>query len=201
MNNLKAHCQSKKWMRFLTYADNFAVTYFEKQGFSKILTIDESRYIGYLKDYTEATLMECMIHPNIDYLHIPEMVERQREAVFARMKEVDSSHSIFSLMDAKKQILRKLLDQIRGSQHSWPFLKPVTIEEAPNYYDVIKEPMDLETMGRKLDSDQYEQMDQFIRDICLICDNCRYFNRKASVYYKAADDLEKQFKVIMSRIR
>jgi histone acetyltransferase len=201
MNNLKAYCQSKAWMRFLTYADNFAVTYFEKQGFTKSLSIDESRYIGYIKDYTEATLMECLIHPHIDYLRIPEMVEKQREAVFHRMKEVDSSHSIFSLTETKKQVLRKLLDQVRGSAHSWPFLKPVAIDEAPNYYDVVKEPMDLETVGKKLDTDKYTQIDEFVHDITLICNNCRYYNRKTSVYYKAAEDLEKQFKQLMTRIR
>lgn len=201
MNNLKSYCQQCRWMRFLTYADNFAVTYFEKLGFSKTITMDESRYLGYIKDYTEATVMECMLHPRIDYLHIPVMIEKQREAVFDRMKEVDSSHSIFDAHETRQRILGKILNQMKNSEDSWPFLKPVTLEEAPDYYDVIKNPMDLQTMEEKLKADRYQTIDQFVDDMMLIFKNCRSFNRKSSVYYHCANECEKQFKLFMNRLR
>jgi histone acetyltransferase len=42
---------------FLTYADNYAIGYFKKQGFSKEITFPRERWVGYIKDYDSANLM------------------------------------------------------------------------------------------------------------------------------------------------
>lgn len=42
-------------MHFLTYADNYAVGYFQKQGFTKEITLDKSLWMGYIKDYEGGT--------------------------------------------------------------------------------------------------------------------------------------------------
>ena len=46
---------------FLTYADNFAIGYFQKQGFSKQVVMPKERWVGFIKDYDGGTLMECYI--------------------------------------------------------------------------------------------------------------------------------------------
>jgi len=46
--------------------------YFKKQGFTKSLQMHKSRYQGLIKDYDGGTVMECYIHPSIDYTRIPE---------------------------------------------------------------------------------------------------------------------------------
>jgi hypothetical protein len=43
---------------FLTYADNYAIGYFKKQGFSKEITFPRERWVGYIKDYDSANLMQ-----------------------------------------------------------------------------------------------------------------------------------------------
>ncbi|OLY80597.1 Histone acetyltransferase gcn5 [Smittium mucronatum] len=43
---------------FLTYADNYAIGYFKKQGFTKDITFDKRLWIGYIKDYEGGTLMQ-----------------------------------------------------------------------------------------------------------------------------------------------
>jgi N-acetylglutamate synthase-like GNAT family acetyltransferase len=50
----------------LTYADNTAIDFFKKQGFSKDITLARTRWAGYIKDYTKATLMEYHIAPARD---------------------------------------------------------------------------------------------------------------------------------------
>lgn len=58
MNHLKDHVkQSTTCMHFLTYADNYAIGYFKKQGFSKDVVLDKSVWMGYIKDYEGATVM------------------------------------------------------------------------------------------------------------------------------------------------
>jgi hypothetical protein len=42
---------------FLTYADNYAIGYFKKQGFTTEITLDKSVWVGYIKDYEGGTIM------------------------------------------------------------------------------------------------------------------------------------------------
>jgi len=37
-----------------------------------------------------------------------------------------------------------ILNQLNGMVNSWPFQKPVDPKKVPDYYGIIKEPMDLE---------------------------------------------------------
>ena len=66
-------------MHFLTFADEFAVGYFKKQGFSKDLKLPKSVYGGYIKDYEGATLMGCELNPKIVYVEFTAVVRRQKE--------------------------------------------------------------------------------------------------------------------------
>lgn len=64
MNHLKDyHVSVAKIYHFLTYADEFAVGYFRKQGFTAHIALPLENYLGYIKDYEGATLMGCQLHP------------------------------------------------------------------------------------------------------------------------------------------
>lgn len=65
MNHLKG-LPYQEWYppHFLTFADEFAVGYFKKQGFSKDLKLSKAVYGGYIKDYEGATLMGCELTPD-----------------------------------------------------------------------------------------------------------------------------------------
>mmetsp|Transcript_3123 Transcript_3123/g.4601 ORF Transcript_3123/g.4601 Transcript_3123/m.4601 type:complete len:603 (-) Transcript_3123:73-1881(-) len=68
MNNLKRiMARDEKIYRFLTYADNEAVGYFQKMGFSVDVTCPKVRYKDYIKTYEGVTLMECIIRDDIQY--------------------------------------------------------------------------------------------------------------------------------------
>lgn len=94
-------------------------------------------------------------------------------------------------LDAKDTAaLKSLVKDLKGFRHAWPFLKPVDANTVPDYYKVIKKPMDLATMERKLDSSGYLSLAQFIGDIALICDNCRYYNENRSSFTSCANLFE-----------
>mgnify|MGYP006092108451 FL=1 len=57
MNRLKCEMQKRAVTHFLTYADNYAIGYFEKQGFVKQLTMPRERWNGFIKDYDGGTLV------------------------------------------------------------------------------------------------------------------------------------------------
>ena len=51
MNHLKDYHIRNGVFHFLTFADEFAIGYFKKQGFSKDIKLSKSVYQGYIKDY------------------------------------------------------------------------------------------------------------------------------------------------------
>jgi len=58
------------------------------------------------------------------------------------------------------------------------------------YYDVVKEPMDLETVEKKLNGGVYIVLADFIGDITRIVENCRYYNPPGTPVSKTAEALE-----------
>ncbi|KAJ3826944.1 SAGA complex protein [Lentinula raphanica] len=56
------------------------------------------------------------------------------------------------------------------------FLKPVLKAEVADYYDVISNPMDFQTMGKKLKAKQYKSKKEFKDDLDLIWSNCCTYN-------------------------
>ncbi|KAI0775672.1 histone acetyltransferase GCN5 [Trametes elegans] len=97
MDHFKAHIRQTypDMMYFLTYADNYAVGYFRKQGFSKEITLPRARWAGYIKDYEGGTIMECKLLPKVDYLHWREITAQQREAVLNKIREKSRSHIVY----------------------------------------------------------------------------------------------------------
>lgn len=87
--------------------------------------------------------------------------------------------------------LLHLLNEMQNHQSAWPFQKPVSQDEVPDYYNVITEPMDLETMEKRLEEDAYSSPEEFIRDAKLIFNNCRRYNNESTSYWKNANKLEK----------
>lgn len=53
--------------------------FFPLQGFSKDIKVTKSRYLGYIKDYEGATLMECELNPRIPYTELSHIIKRQKE--------------------------------------------------------------------------------------------------------------------------
>lgn len=95
MAHLKDYVKaSSPVMHFLTYADNYAIGYFQKQGFTKEITLPKSAWMGYIKDYEGGTLMQCTMLPRIRYLEAGRMLQKQKETVQAKIRSLSKSHII-----------------------------------------------------------------------------------------------------------
>lgn len=75
------------------------------------------------------------------------------------------------------------------------------VRQVPTYYESIAQPMDLQTMSRKLDSGLYPDARSFRKDFMLIVNNCREFNLKDSTYCRCADALEGKFNEMVVKLR
>ncbi|KAI1273318.1 histone acetyltransferase GCN5-like protein [Xylaria sp. FL0933] len=81
-------------MHFLTYADNYATGYFQKQGFSKEIALDKSIWMGYIKDYEGGAPMLCSMIPRIRYLESGRMLLKQKETVLAKIRHFSKNHVV-----------------------------------------------------------------------------------------------------------
>ncbi|KAJ2156501.1 hypothetical protein GGF46_005146 [Coemansia sp. RSA 552] len=77
-------------------------------------------------------------------------------------------------MERAKGIVNKL----RRDDTAWPFLTPVdpVALGVPTYFDIVKNPMDLSTVLKKLAKKAYPYAADFVADLQLIVDDCFLFN-------------------------
>ncbi|XP_024121571.1 transcription initiation factor TFIID subunit 1 isoform X7 [Oryzias melastigma] len=72
---------------------------------------------------------------------------------------------------------------------SWPFHHPVNKKFVPDYYKVIANPMDLETIRKNISKHKYQNRDAFLSDVSLIHANSIKYNGPDSPYTKTALDI------------
>ncbi|KAF2150016.1 hypothetical protein K461DRAFT_281275 [Myriangium duriaei CBS 260.36] len=96
------------------------------------------------------------------------------------------------LYEAAEKVLMELKAM---TEYSTPFLQRVNKRDAPDYYHVIKTPMDIGTMIKKLKGLQYKSKRDFVGDLNLIWSNCLSYNndpnhplRKKALYMRKETD-------------
>ena len=85
---------------------------------------------------------------------------------------------------------RNIIAKMKNNKNSWPFLKPVDPKEVPNYYETIKEPMDLQTLEGNLETGMYKTKEICVSDLQKIFTNAKSFNKPHTIYHKYAKDIE-----------
>ncbi|XP_049372447.1 histone acetyltransferase GCN5 [Solanum verrucosum] len=241
MNHLKQHARDVDGLtHFLTYADNNAVGYFVKQGFTKEIYLEKERWQGYIKDYDGGILMECKIDPKLPYTDLSTMIRRQRQAIDEKIRELSNCHIVYPGIDFQKKeagipkkaikvedipglreagwtpdqyghsrfktvnslsdqksltaFMRSLLKIMHDHPDSWPFKEPVDARDVPDYYDIIKDPIDLKTMSKRVESElYYVTFDMFLADVRRMFANARTYNSPETIYYKCSTRLESHF--------
>ena len=98
---------------------------------------------------------------------------------------------------------RNCISKLMANKHCEPFLHPVdpVRDEAPDYFDVISQPMDLTTIANKLQAGHYRDRFQFKDDVELIFRNAKTYtpDPKAWIHYEASRS-ETAFRQHWSRI-
>jgi transcriptional activator SPT7 len=78
--------------------------------------------------------------------------------------------------DSLEGILHDLRTVTMDNHDAEAFLKPVAKSDVPDYYDVISNPMDLQSMLKKVKAKQYKSKREFNDDLGLIWSNCFTYN-------------------------
>ncbi|XP_008420173.1 histone acetyltransferase KAT2B isoform X1 [Poecilia reticulata] len=142
MNHLKEYHIKHEILNFLTYADEYAIGYFKKQGFSKDIKVPKAKYVGYIKDYEGATLMGCELNPSIPYTEFSVIIKKQKEIIKklierkqAQIRKVYPGLSCFK--DGVRQIPIESIPGIRET--GWkPAGKGKELKDPDQLYSTLK---------------------------------------------------------------
>jgi E1A/CREB-binding protein len=91
-----------------------------------------------------------------------------------------------------KQTCPQLLKRVQEHNFAWIFSQPVDPVELnlPDYFDVVKNPMDLGTVKKKVETGCYSSVRQFVADVHLTFDNAITYNGDGSDVSKVAREMK-----------
>nr|CAI5824473.1 unnamed protein product [Callosobruchus analis] len=95
---------------------------------------------------------------------------------------------------------KALLEDLECHDDAWPFLLPVNTKQFPTYKKIIKVPMDLSTIKKRLQDLHYKSRDEFCADVRQIFNNCETFNEDDSPVGKAGHCMRQFFEARWSEI-
>lgn len=89
----------------------------------------------------------------------------------------------------------KLVSQVYSRSDAEPFRAPVDWKTLGlfDYPQLIKKPMDLGQIKRKIEKDSYTTIHDAAEDVRLVWKNCMQYNADGSDFYKLAQSLSKRF--------
>uniref|UniRef100_A0A8C9ERG0 Transcription initiation factor TFIID subunit n=1 Tax=Pavo cristatus TaxID=9049 RepID=A0A8C9ERG0_PAVCR len=115
---------------------------------------------------------------------------KEKEDKLARLEK-----AINPLLDDDDQVAFSfILDNIVTQKmmavpDSWPFHHPVNKKFVPDYYKVIANPMDLETICKNISKHKYQNRETFLDDVNLVLANSIKYNGPDSQYTKTAQEI------------
>jgi len=120
----------------------------------------------------EEFLQQCPVVAEL--LQNPELLDK-----IPQPKLLDST---IPLYDSWDKAAKRLINQLWRCNAASIFHKPVDPDRLgiPDYFDIVKEPIDLGTIKQRLNHNYYFTMQEFVHDIELCFDNCLLFNGEES---------------------
>ncbi|XP_039147377.1 bromodomain adjacent to zinc finger domain protein 2B isoform X4 [Drosophila simulans] len=150
-----------------------------QQQHAQLMTMPSPPAIGV------GTATNQMSPPPINIHAIQEAKEKLKQ-------EKKEKHATKKLMK-ELAVCKTLLGEMELHEDSWPFLLPVNTKQFPTYRKIIKIPMDLSTIKKKLQDLSYKTREDFCVDVRQIFDNCEMFNEDDSPVGKAGHGMRKFF--------
>ncbi|XP_074275582.1 uncharacterized protein LOC141599467 [Silene latifolia] len=131
-------------------------------------------------------------------------VEKQSVAV---IKQADTEQGSSKLEDGPstplpdKKLLLFILDRLQKKDTYGVFADPVDAEELPDYHEIIDNPMDFSTVRKKLEDGSYGHLEDFEKDIYLICSNAMQYNAPDTIYFRQAGSIQELAKKNFDNLR
>lgn len=130
--------------------------------------------------------------PGLEFLAPPS--QARGESASSTGSPVDRQRPFSSRLQVPSSVeamVNDVLETALSNGSSWPFREPVDVSLAPDYYQVVRSPIDISAMKSKNARKEYKSLEQLREDFALMFENCLFYNGEDSVYATAAEVLKK----------
>lgn len=98
----------------------------------------------------------------------------------------------------KKQMHRVMVAVIQytdaeGRTLSDPFMKLPSRQKLPDYYEIIKKPVDIKKISQRIEDGRYSDFTDLEKDFVQLCQNAQIYNEEASLIYEDSINLQSVF--------
>jgi len=118
--------------------------------------------------------------------------EEEEEDEPKKKKKKGAAKKLAKLMRKLMEIVIQYEDQ-DSRVLSDPFMKLPTRKELPDYYEVIRKPVDIAKILAKIEDGKYDDMDAMERDFILLCQNTQKYNEDGSLIHEDSIVLQSVF--------
>lgn len=118
--------------------------------------------------------------------------EDEEEQGSAKKKKKKSNKGLIKKMKKLIEVVNQYQDA-DGRILSEPFYQLPGRDELPDYYEIIRRPVDINKMEARIDSDKYKDMDGLEKDFMLLCKNTQQYNEDGSLIYEDSIVLQSVF--------
>ncbi|XP_060523815.1 ATP-dependent helicase brm-like [Cylas formicarius] len=117
------------------------------------------------------------------------------EAPAKRKRKTPSSTSEARIKKKMKKLMSIVVNYTDRDERllSEQFMKLPGRKEYPDYYSIIKKPIDINKIMNYIEDGKYSDIDDLERDFILLCQNAQIFNEEASIIYEDSIVLQSVF--------
>lgn len=94
----------------------------------------------------------------------------------------------------------KYKDSSSGRQLSEVFIQLPSRKELPEYYELIRKPVDFKKIKERIRSHKYRSLGDLEKDVLLLCQNAQTFNLEGSLIYEDSIVLQSVFTSVRQKI-
>ncbi|KAI0726340.1 PHD-zinc-finger like domain-containing protein [Fomitopsis betulina] len=152
-------------------------------------------------DEEKAIKLECMKRLRRDLESIRMIAEMCRKRESMKLDRVEAIQYVFDkLLLAHEPVLRHAFERISAADRMDIFREPVSLQEVPDYLDIVERPMCWRVIDEKLSGHQYLDLQDFKDDIKLVATNAMLYNMPGTAYHKTAQKVLGAAEPIMAEL-
>jgi hypothetical protein len=142
---------------------------------------DESRYKDAFDDFRDDESLSHDSDSDEDFVDYLKKASRKDKT------KVDTGQDhLVVRAKSPKTLMLELLQKFRKLDKFKIFTNPVDVKFAPNYLQIIQNPMDFSTMEKNVHDNIYAKLEDFGKDVELIFRNCMTYNHPHTIFHKQA---------------
>ncbi|VDI06875.1 bromodomain adjacent to zinc finger domain protein 1B [Mytilus galloprovincialis] len=129
---------------------------------------------------------------------------KSRQQSSSRSKKGQTSAKSSPVIEEKKatsrrapsdlSICEQLVANLMKHKSCWPFLNPVNKKEVPDYYEIIKHPLDFQIVKDRLQCLVYGSVEECLEDVKVVFNNCETYNPEGSEILECMREVEAYFR-------